>query len=194
MNQLLKATILALCVAATSGCKEEYYVFGDSITSPSNSWVNIVNHWHTHRPDAGFPYLKNGAVAGTTLAGFDFPDHLRQARKFNGELLNTRGVILAYGTNDAGSGVPLDVFEQKLIDVMAQAEDSHLTVTCILPYLIDSFNIDTRPYRTLEKQHCHEWIDITLDHTDSPDGLHLGPNGQATMAIHVLQKLGELDE
>lgn len=184
MKYLLIAALLL------TGCKSEYVVYGDSITSPADGWPNVVNHWRMSYPDAGFPYMMNGAVEGTRLIDFDFPDHIKQKRHWDGSLSNERGMILAYGTNDAGSGVPLADFEEKLRDVVQMAADRHLEVTCILAYDVPQY-ADTGPYRAIQKEICPKWVDITLDHRDTPDGLHLGPKGQNIMAREVLEQLGQ---
>jgi lysophospholipase L1-like esterase len=170
---LLAASIL-LC-----GCNSDgYYIFGDSLTSPGYSWANQMD---TH-------YRQVLAVPGLRLKEFSLPTWIKPTDEIT-------GIILFIGTNDAGSGVPVDEFADRLGAVVDQALSQGLSVACVeipvWPHLAFT-HADFDPYRAAQALLCPSmlYVEVTEEvMVDSPDGLHFGPGGHAIIAQQIESQL-----
>lgn len=191
----MKKFIAAIALATTpflTGCYDSYMVYGDSIASPKNSWVNEINAYHRLNPEAGFPYMQNNSLPGQMLMNFDLPDYLYTSNA-------SQAVIIALGTNDAGRGVPVSEFAAHLDQIIQKAKawpNKPLTVVCLLAYDLTTTkwnHIDTEPYRQVQRDLCPAYIDVDLELEDSGDGLHMGPIGQAKFANQILLALSKTE-
>jgi hypothetical protein len=166
-----------LCLLV-SGCQPGYYVYGDSLTSPGHSWANQLrtHHRQVH------------AVPGLRLVDLTLPHWLKPTAELP-------GVLLALGVNDAGSGVPVTVFEAHLVSLIDQAHAQGLTVAClVIPYWpgLPHTGAPFDPYRTAQATWCPQLVTVVVTPdvmADSPDGLHWGPVGHTLITQQIEKQL-----
>ena len=175
----MRITII-LMLFVLGGCKQAYWVMGDSLSYHPDSWANQINQARVYYPE--LPYMQVNAMPGMTLVQFDFPDHISG--------ITGAGVILALGVNDMLFKVPPHAFETKLIEVIGQAEQQNIEVDCILvPVVPNQPELSPEPYRDAQRRHCHRVIDAPLQLKGSHDGLHMSTEGNARYAIQILEGL-----
>jgi lysophospholipase L1-like esterase len=172
MKALILAAALGLSACATAEIPG-YYVFGDSLTSPSISWANQLNR-------EGLTNLQINAVPGRRLIDLTIPTDLR----YTGEI---QGVIIHLGTNDAGWGVPLEEFRQHYVDIIGSI-DPDLSVVCVLPPYND-WNTPVDPFRATVMEICPTVWDVPTSHRS--DGIHPNAWGQFWHATVIYQLMKE---
>lgn len=169
--------VLIISTVLLAGCQPGYYIYGDSLVSPSFSWANQLS---TH-------FTQVQAMPGLQLIDLTLPAWI-------GPTPELQGVLLAVGANDAGRGVPVDVFTEHLAALVAQAQAQGLTVTCVeiprwpdLPQTHEPFE----PYRAAQAAECPVLvvIDVNEDVMQDTDGLHWGPMGSAAVARQMEKQL-----
>lgn len=172
--RILIIALLLIC----AGCKTGYYVYGDSLTAnvePSDSWASQLNQIRAENPNIGVPYFQWSAVPAMTLMEFDLPTWIKP---FN----EVQGLLLELGANDVLRGTSPDLYRDKMAQIVTQAHTQGFNeVVCIVIVDIPADLVGV----------CDKVIDIPLFLQDSPDGLHMGPQGSLDFAAHVLVALGE---
>jgi lysophospholipase L1-like esterase len=181
---MLRGLILLILL---SGCKYDgLYVYGDSLTSPQYSWANQINKHN----DLGGPYLQIHAVPGMTLTRFVMPSWISWT-------YDMQAVLIFLGANDIGADIPLELFAKSAQVAHEQAVASRLPLICVripdLPH-IPEYQRKVESYRIAMEPHCDYVIDVPLDLRDTPDGLHMGPEGHKHFAAALLAAIEETGE
>jgi hypothetical protein len=159
---------------------ETFVVFGDSLTSPDNSWAEQID-------DMGLAQMKNHAQAGLRLIDLDIPDYLNCGRQ---------KVIIWIGTNDAGNLIPTYQFKQELKDRLYFLKSRNCEVYIGLPIQLDVAAgwPKTGAYRTLVRGVSKNFNNVTVfdvpyDQSKTTDGLHPTIQHQAEIADFMINLL-----
>lgn len=177
---LLMMTVLTVA-DVRADAKQNFWLLGDSLSSPSDSWANQLD-------DDGYATISNLSQAGLTLVDSDLPRYL----KCNADTK----VIIWLGTNDAGSLASLKLFERTLIDHLAFLEGRKCKVFLLEPLTLDHFESST------VKAHAQDVIRLVRKHAkknpnvirlkvpyssnDTTDGLH-PTTAQHSSIAHFMQ-------
>jgi hypothetical protein len=154
----MKKLVLALALISTPVLGQNTYVFGDSLSSPTEcSWTNHL---------AGVVF--NYAQAGLTLEAMDFPDHLKMSARSK--------AVVYIGTNDVGKGVHVDSYKQKLREVTFQLVNRGADVYLVAQPRLNVYIEQLNEYREATEQIA---VDMSVNYIDpgwgagaTIDGVH----------------------
>ena len=179
----LLALTTALITPAYADDSQHYWVFGDSLTSTSDSWANQLSEYN-------FATINNTAEPGLRLVDLTLPGYLRCT---NSE------VIMWIGTNDAGNKIPQARYEQALVDKLQFFEGRNCTVWLVLPLDLTTLGYEleeaTQAARAWTTQVASSYSNVTIldppynpEHTT--DGLHPTTGAQFWTAVYLADAIG----
>jgi lysophospholipase L1-like esterase len=176
--------LVLLTLFHITGCHAGYYVYGDSLTSQAFSWANVIQRYQLSH---GTPYLQIQAVPGLRVKEFRLPSTIKRTDEIT-------AVLLFLGANDVGSNVPVGEFHWSMTRIAQKTKDRNLDLVCVQIPEYPHFNKSRLElYRDVQTEVCDSIIKVSVDLRDSPDGIHMGPEGHGFFAVHVLAELGELN-
>lgn len=176
----LIAFILFSSAAHVMSSPRDISVFGDSLSSPSYSWLEQINRLE-------YAQMRNMAVAGSMLVATEIPRQLN---------CHTTDVILWSGTNDAGANINLAWYERSLNDKLAFLETRGCTVWLGLPVQLDISEgwADTREYRKIGRKLAQRYqntraVNVPYNQEQTLDGLHPTEEQHAAIAEFWIREL-----
>lgn len=178
------ATVSALALTLeANAAHRDLWVFGDSLTSPANSWAEVID-------DQGYAQIRNTARAGLRLVDVTMPNWLYC---WQGE-----EVVLRLGTNDAGNNVPAAVYEQKLIDVLQFLQGRDCKVWLMLPIRFtgggQELDQRLRKFKQITRRTGRNYqnvtiLDVPYNEKETGDGLHPTAEAQEIAAAWIIEAL-----
>lgn len=180
---LFAALMLALSMNVQADQTQRFWLVGDSFSSEPDSWAEQLD-------DIEYAFIQNLSVEGARLIDVTMPTWLNCDRS---------EVILRIGTNDAGSGVSDEDFENKLRKHLNDLTVQQCKVWLVLPlhltHLGSAVEQATLDKRAITDIVSREYQNVTLldppyDHTKTVDGLHPTTGAQSWTAIWFASALG----
>lgn len=175
----LLALLTAPPLVGAQESTQHYYIFGDSLSSPSLcNWPNYLDG-----------PVHNYAQAALTLKAFDYPSHL---------YIRPGGIVIVYiGTNDAGRGHPVAGYGRKLRLITQQLVELGATV-----YLVGQPYLDIVPGTILDEYRAETeavaiefgatYLDPGWGTDDTTDGVHPDCWGQFYLSVWLREAMGVL--
>jgi len=163
----------ALALAAAA---QHYYIFGDSLSSPTGC------EWPIQLKGA----VHNYSQAALTLKDFDLPHHFYSREGGIG--------IIYLGTNDAVKGYRADNFKQRLQELVSRIRFRGIVQVYIIgqPYLeIFTAEIDIFREATIEvaEEVGAVYLDPLWGTASTTDGVHPGCLGNVYLGAWIAQQL-----
>jgi hypothetical protein len=167
------------------------FVYGDSLTSPQNSWANLI------LKEMDRPHIQVQAMPGMIVAALDMLEWQRPTNEID-------TVMVFMGTNDAGSKQPKEQFIKKIEKALAYTRRQHLKLIWVqIPpnvekdfadYWSIESDADYSEYRSILSSYQDKLDLITIEThlQDSPDGLHMGDEGQREICANIIVALSKL--
>jgi hypothetical protein len=190
---LLKTALITLCFAQFAQAEKnsrDIWVFGDSLSSPYYSWVELID-------DAGYARMRNTARGGLRMVDVIMPDWLicsvnEQTGARHDE------VIIWLGGNDGLQQVKIDWYERKLRDHLQFLKGRGCQVYLVLPPYVegDAELIEIlEPYRTISEQISFEYdnvqlLDIPHPSKHLPDRIHQSAGLHFWQGVYMVRELG----
>ena len=178
MNSRVLALSLVLLAGGCYAETQHYYIFGDSLSSPTGcEWPRQL-HGAVH----------NYAQAGLTLAAFDLPHHFK---------VEPNGIAVVYiGTNDAGAGYRINPFRRQLQELVSTLRSRGMARIYLVgqPYLsvlegkADPFRVVTQE---VAEEFGTEYLDPLWGDESTVDGVHPSCINHAYLGYWFRFKLGE---